>query len=316
MSDPELLIVLTAAACAAVLCVLWLRQVVLLAPVKDARWRDKPPLLWRAGGPLVRGMAASIEPLLPARVSRQSSALLRQAGLDAAITPGELIAGQMIAAMVLAVAVWWVIPDGLIDADPIRSANTFGYSSGNASGNSWSMPAVLLAASLGAFWPLAWIREHRAKRLREISRALPFYLDIVTLSVESGTNLTGALSHAVAKGPAGPLQAELERVLSDIRAGRTRAEALRALAERIDLPAIASWVAALVSAERQGSSLGPILRAQAEQRRQERFQLAEKLAMRAPVKMLFPLLVFIFPCTFVLLLFPVAVRLLEEGLLR
>ena len=176
--------------------------------------------------------------------------------------------------------------------------------------------ATQLAASLGAFWPLAWIREHRAKRLRRISRALPFYLDIVTLSVESGTNLTGALSHAVAKGPAGPLQAELERVLSDVRAGRTRAEALRSLADRIDLPAIASWVAALVSAERQGSSLGPILRAQAEQRRQERFQLAEKLAMRAPVKMLFPLLVFIFPCTFVLLLFPVAVRLLEEGLLR
>ena len=308
MSDPELLIVLTAAACAAVLCVLWLRQVVLHAPVKDARWRDKPPLLWRASGPLVRGMAASIEPLLPARVTRQSTALLRQAGLDAAITPGELIAGQMIAAIALAVSVWLVIPDVPLGADPSGSGNT--------SENPWLTPAALLAASLGAFWPLAWIREHRAKRLRDISRSLPFYLDIVTLSVESGTNLTGALSHAVAKGPAGPLQAELERVLSDVRAGRTRSEALRALAERIDLPAIASWVAALVSAERQGSSLGPTLRAQAEQRRQERFQLAEKLAMRAPVKMLFPLLVFIFPCTFVLLLFPVAVRLLEEGLLR
>jgi tight adherence protein C len=308
MSDPELLIVLTAAACAAVLFVLWLRQVVLHAPVKDARWRDKPPLLWRASGPLVRGMAASIEPLLPARVTRQSTALLRQAGLDAAITPGELIAGQMIAAIALAVSVWLVIPDAPLGADSSGSGNT--------SENPWLTPAALLAASLGAFWPLAWIREHRAKRLRDISRSLPFYLDIVTLSVESGTNLTGALSHAVAKGPAGPLQAELERVLSDVRAGRTRAEALRALAERIDLPAIASWVAALVSAERQGSSLGPTLRAQAEQRRQERFQLAEKLAMRAPVKMLFPLLVFIFPCTFVLLLFPVAVRLLEEGLLR
>jgi tight adherence protein C len=308
MSDPELLMVLVAFACAAVLCVLWLRQVVLHAPVKDARWRDKPPLLWRASGPLVRGLAASIEPLLSARVTRQSTALLRQAGLDAAITPGELIAGQMIAAIALAVSVWLVIPDAPLGADPSGSGNT--------SENPWLTPAALLAASLGAFWPLAWIREHRAKRLRDISRSLPFYLDIVTLSVESGTNLTGALSHAVAKGPAGPLQAELERVLSDVRAGRTRAEALRALAERIDLPAIANWVAALVSAERQGSSLGPILRAQAEQRRQERFQLAEKLAMRAPVKMLFPLLVFIFPCTFVLLLFPVAVRLLEEGLLR
>jgi len=308
MFDPDLLMVLVAFACAAVLFVLWLRQVVLHAPAKDARWRDKPPLLWRASGPLVRGLAASIEPLLPARVTRQSTALLRQAGLDAAITPRELIAGQMIAAIALAVSVWLVIPDVPLGADPSGSGNT--------SENPWLTPAALLAASLGAFWPLAWIREHRAKRLRDISRSLPFYLDIVTLSVESGTNLTGALSHAVAKGPAGPLQAELERVLSDVRAGRTRAEALRALAERIELPAIASWVAALVSAERQGSSLGPTLRAQAEQRRQERFQLAEKLAMRAPVKMLFPLLVFIFPCTFVLLLFPVAVRLLEEGLLR
>ena len=71
-----------------------------------------------------------------------------------------------------------------------------------------------------------------------------------------------------------------------------------------------------MSAERHGSGLGPILRAQAEQRRQERFQQAEKLAMKAPVKMLFPLLVFIFPCTFVLLFFPIVVRLLEEGVLR
>jgi hypothetical protein len=80
MSDPELLMVLVAFACAAVLCVLWLRQVVLHAPVKDARWRDKPPLLWRASGPLVRGMAASIEPMMPARLSRRSTTLLHHAG--------------------------------------------------------------------------------------------------------------------------------------------------------------------------------------------------------------------------------------------
>jgi tight adherence protein C len=180
----------------------------------------------------------------------------------------------------------------------------------------WLALAVVLATVLGAWWPLSWLRERRAARLRTIGRALPFYLDVVTLSVESGANLTGALQHAVAKGPGGPLQVELERVLRDIRAGRTRADALRALAERLDLPAVSSWVAALVSAERHGSGLGPILRAQAEQRRQERFQQAEKLAMKAPVKMLFPLLVFIFPCTFVLLFFPIVVRLLEEGVLR
>jgi tight adherence protein C len=183
-------------------------------------------------------------------------------------------------------------------------------------GSGWSAALVLAGAALGLAWPASWLRGRRDARLRAIEKALPFYLDVLTLSVESGANLTGALRHAVSKGPAGPLQVELERVLRDVRAGRSRADALRAMAERIELPAVGSWVAALVAAERHGAGLGPILRAQADQRRQERFQRAEKLAMQAPVKMLFPLLAFIFPCTFVLLFFPVVVRLLEEGLLR
>ena len=128
-----------------------------------------------------------------------------------------------------------------------------------------------------------------ARKLHDLLRALP---DDATLNVEvTGSRMT-------------------------VRAGRSRADAMRAMADRLDLPAVGSWVSALVAAERHGSGLGPILRAQAEQRRQERFQRAEKLAMKAPVKMLFPLLVFIFPCTFVLLGFPVVVRLIEEGLLR
>jgi tight adherence protein C len=179
--------------------------------------------------------------------------------------------------------------------------------------------AVWLAAVgwvIGWLLPGSWLRDRSIRRMRTIEKALPFYLDIVTLSVESGANLTGALALAVDRGPSGPLQDELNRLLRDVRAGRTRAEALRALAERIDTPAIGSWVSALIAADRHGSGLGAILRAQADQRRQERFQLAEKLAMQAPVKMLFPLLVFIFPCTFVLLFFPIVVRLIEEGILR
>ena len=105
-------------------------------------------------------------------------------------------------------------------------------------------------------------------------------------------------------------------MLRDIRAGRSRSEALHDLSARLALPAISSLVAALLVAERQGGALGPVLRAQAEQRRSERFLRAEKLAMEAPVKMLLPLLVFIFPCTFAMLLFPVVVRFLEEGWLR
>jgi tight adherence protein C len=109
---------------------------------------------------------------------------------------------------------------------------------------------------------------------------------------------------------------EFIRVMRDLRAGRARADALRGLADRLGLPAISSLVSALLTAEKQGASLGKILRAQAEQRRNERFLRAERLAMEAPVKMLLPLLLFIFPCTFLILFFPVASRLLGEGWLR
>ena len=95
---------------------------------------------------------------------------------------------------------------------------------------------------------------------------------------------------------------------------RTRAEAMRALSDRLALPAIANWVGAVLAAEKQGASLGPILRAQAEQRRMERFVRAEQQALKAPVKMLFPLVACIFPCTFVIVFFPIAVRLVFEGL--
>ncbi len=95
-----------------------------------------------------------------------------------------------------------------------------------------------------------------------------------------------------------------------------RADALRAMAERLAQPAVGSLVSCLIVAEQQGGALGPVLRAQAEQRRTERFQRAERLAMEAPVKMLAPLLLFIFPCTFAVLLFPVAARMLMEGWLK
>ena len=107
---------------------------------------------------------------------------------------------------------------------------------------------------------------------------------------------------------------ELRRVLRDIRAGRTRADAMRALAERLRIPAISNWIAAMLSAEKQGSSLGPILRAQADQRRNERFMQAEAMALKAPVKMLFPLMTCIFPCTFIIVFFPIGVRILQEGI--
>ncbi|MCW8177864.1 type II secretion system F family protein, partial [Verminephrobacter aporrectodeae] len=118
------------------------------------------------------------------------------------------------------------------------------------------------------------------------------------LCVEAGLNMQGAITQAVAKGPPSLVREEFQRVLRDLRAGKGRAEALRDMGERLNEPSVTNFIMAVIQAERMGMSLGPVLRAQADQRRSERFLRAEKLAMEAPVKMLFPLIAFIFPCTF------------------
>ena len=172
---------------------------------------------------------------------------------------------------------------------------------------------LLLGWLLGGLWPVLWLRDRRLQREQALLTSLPFYLDLMTLCVEAGLNLTGALEQAVAQGPAGPLRTELQNVLRDLRAGRSRHDSLQALADRIAQPAIARLCQALNQSEQSGSRLGPVLRAQADQRRLERFQRAEKRALEAPVKMLLPLIAFIFPCTFLVLMFPVVVRVLQTG---
>jgi tight adherence protein C len=181
-------------------------------------------------------------------------------------------------------------------------------------GVSWL--TLLFLGAFGFIFPDLWLRDQRLSRQQKMLKALPFYLDVITLCVESGLNLTSALQQAVAKAPANPLKSELQRVMRDIRTGRPRIEAFRAMAERLQMSAISNLVSALVTADRQGAALGPILRAQAEQRRNERFMRAEKLAMEAPVKMLFPLIAFIFPCTFAVIGFPIVVKFLDEGFFR
>ncbi|RDK01970.1 type II secretion system F family protein [Paraburkholderia lacunae] len=171
------------------------------------------------------------------------------------------------------------------------------------------------AALLGYFYPRIWTRGVRRRRVAQILKQLPIYLDFLTLAVEAGLNINGALKKAVEKGPEGPLRRELEHVLRDLKSGLNRTEALRRLEDRLRIKEVTNLVGAVVQAERMGSGLAKSLRFQSEQRRSERFQRAEKQAMEAPVKLVFPLLVFIFPITFIVLGFPIAMKFVQEGLL-
>ena len=163
--------------------------------------------------------------------------------------------------------------------------------------------------------PVIWLSDTRKRRDDAVIRTLPVYLDFLTMCVEGGLNLQGALGQAMEKGSPGPLRNEFAVVLRDLRAGLSRSDALRRMAERLDVQEITSFVSSIVQAEKMGASLANVLRVQSDQRRNERFQRAEKQAMEAPVKLVFPLVLFIFPVTFIVLLFPIAMKFIGEGML-
>ncbi len=158
---------------------------------------------------------------------------------------------------------------------------------------------------LGWLIPAFWMRCRRRARIAEITRGMPSFLDLLCLGLDCGMNLQSSVQLALDHLPAGALRAEWSRMLMDMRSGMTRAEALRQLSNRVDVPTIRQLVASLAQSERVGLSLTRILGDFARHERARRMMAAEKQAMRAPVKMLVPLSLCIFPCTFLILGFPV-----------
>ena len=173
---------------------------------------------------------------------------------------------------------------------------------------------LILAISplAGYLFPLVWLSDTRKRREISVIRALPVYLDFITMAVEAGLNLPGALQQAMQKGPDGALKNEFNILMRDLRSGVSRGDALKRLAARLDITDITSFVNAMVQAEKMGSSMAKTLRLQSDQRRTERFQRAEKQAMQAPVKLIFPLIAFIFPVTFIVLGFPIVMKFLNQ----
>lgn len=289
-----LIVALASIGLAVLLLIFGVQRAFAEVPDEDRSYLDPPPLGLRLIWPLVQLVSFRLGSVLSVSYRHKTQLLLRHAGLDYTLSPEQFFSCKILSALA-AVGVMMLITLPRGTPSPLW----FG-----------------LVATAGFMLPDLRLRDERERRQRKILKQLPFILDVVTLCIESGLNLTSALSQAVAKAPPGPLTSELHRVLRDMRTGRPRADAFKAMAERLQMSAISNVVSALVTADRQGAALGPILRAQAEQRRTERFLRAEKLALEAPVKMLFPLVAFIFPCTFAVIAFPIAVKFIQEGFLN
>ena len=162
--------------------------------------------------------------------------------------------------------------------------------------------------------PVRWLKGEVRLRHRSMERALPFVLDLLTLSVEAGLDFITALKRIIERRNVDPLGEELIRAMREMQVGRTRKEALKDMAERCNQSDLKSVVGSLVQADELGVSIGSILRIQADQMRVRRFQRAEKLGNEAPVKLLFPLVCFIFPSVFMVLLGPIMIEMMQKGI--
>lgn len=260
-----------------------------LAPVGSSA-AMKAPFSDRVFIPVLDGVARAIVQLLPhtfvQRVSRQllsaGSPMTTQAFFTIVILCGVLFpaAGLLVVAR---------LGDGL---------------------ETWMLVLVAWFAGAGCLLPFLWLRRRVRNRKLAIWRRLADVFDMVTVCVEAGLGLDAALRQ-VASRLKGPFSDEISFTLRQVGMGRPRREALEDLAYRVDVPEVTTFVNAVIQAEQLGTSLGRVLRAQSLSLRVRRRQKAEELARRAPVKMVFPLVLFIMPTFFIVTIGPMFVHLVD-----
>jgi tight adherence protein C len=250
-----------------------------------AQRKNSKSVLLKLFFPLIVVLAQFVQ-LLPFDKSRKELELkLIKAG-----RPGGLTADEFNASRVLAVffgLMTGLFFDSELDLTPICS---------------------LGLSALGFLYPDIWLKDAIAIRRRKIFRDLPDILDTLRLAVDAGFDLSNALAVVVERGRQGPLLEELELVAREVSLGRTRQQAFRNFADRVAMSEINAFVVALNQADQLGASIGPVLKAQADMSRTRRWQLAEALVNKIPMKMLAPLVIFNFPSSFIILFTPLLIQ--------
>jgi tight adherence protein C len=250
----------------------------------------KSPFSDRVFIPVLDGVTRSIVQLLPhtfvSRVSRQL------------LAAGSPMTTQAFFTVVLLCSVFF----------PVAGLFIAGQLADGLAG--WMLILVAWFAVAGFFLPYLWLRRRVRMRKLAIWRRLADVFDMVTVCVEAGLGLDAALRQVATKLK-GPFSDEISFTLRQVGMGRPRREALEDLAYRVDVSEVTTFVNAVIQAEQLGTSLGRVLRAQSLSLRVRRRQKAEEMARRAPVKMVFPLVLFIMPTFFIVTIGPMFVHLVD-----
>jgi tight adherence protein C len=237
--------------------------------------------------PFARGLARRAAAILPSTMATRIDASITQAGL-------RMTAGQF---LVVTAATGGVLPIVIIAI--------------LASGGAPAKQLLLMGgicAGLGLYGPRIWLLGRVKRRQKEIWRSLPDAFDLITASVEAGLGIDAAFTRVIEK-VTGPFAEELTRTMREITMGRSRREAFVDMAARTGVDELRSLVNAIVQAETMGISVGSVIRVQTGVIRTKRRQKAEELAFKAPIKMVFPLVFFIFPAIMAIIGGPAIIQL-------
>lgn len=246
------------------------------------------PFSRRIISPATGALADAAKSMLPANSRAKTQHQIDLAGNPRGLTPEGLV-GLRIAGLVVLPAIAAIF------------APTLARSIG-----AWAWLFVLVCAGAGWALPALWLDGLRRSRQAHIRRALPDMLDMLTISVEAGLGFDMALAKLI-RTTSGPLAEEFARMLNEVRAGVARRDALRNMGTRTDVPELNNFIMAMVQADVFGVSIANILRSQAGEMRTRRRQNAEEAAQKAPVKMVFPIIVCILPSTMLVIMGPAVI---------
>ena len=241
--------------------------------------------------PMFTNLGRRVMALSPDSITKQRKALFERAGFLKTSSYERIIARRWLTTLVLTLSVCL-----LLSLIHVPAAGIF----------------------VIAFWVIGFTqiiyrfttRAAVEKRSSSIVKALPYTLDLITVSVEAGLSLDGAIGRIVLTIP-GPLSEEFAKTLKEMRMGIDKKNALRNMASRCDVRDLSVLVNALIQADELGVSLGKVLRIEGAQLREKRKQAAKEKAMKAPIKILFPMMIFIFPAIFVIILGPAVIQIIE-----
>jgi tight adherence protein C len=238
--------------------------------------------------PFTGKVISSITRLTPVDLYGRTNRLIELAGSPPSMTAERIVAFKIlfgIVGLVLGILVAPLLPfTGLLSV----------------------LPAALLALT-GYTYPSAGLASRASKRQKEIRKAMPDTMDLLTISVEAGLGFDAALAQVVKNVP-GPLSEEIARMLQEMQIGVTRTEALRHVNDRTDVPELDGFVLSMIQADKYGVGVAKVLRAQSTELRQKRRQRAEEVAQKVPLKLLFPMIFMVLPAMFIVILGPGAIK--------